>query len=112
MHPQTSRLVEELRTGVNSSTNHRPECRNLLPEVAQVKRVPGSVLMLMQMLRRRRRVVGGRRVLLLAGHGLQSRRSHQGEVKTSSIGLIFFFFLLSPFSNKVLLGPALFLPRS
>ena len=69
--------------------------------------------MLMQMLRRRRRrVVGGRRVLLLAGHGLQSRRSHQGEVKTSSIGLIFFFFLLSPFSNKVLLGPALFLPRS
>ena len=95
MHPQTSRLVEELRTGVNSSTNHRPERRNLVPEVAQVKRVPGSVLMLMQMLRRRRRrrVVGGRRVLLLAGHGLQSRRSHQGEVKTSSYWLDFLLFL-------------------
>ena len=67
--------------------------------------------MLMQMLRCRR-VVGGRSVLLLAGHGLQIRRSHQGEVKTPSSGLIFFFFLLFP-SYTVLLGrPALFLPRS
>ena len=40
--------------------------RILLPEVAKVERVPGSL---------RRRRVCGRRVLLLAGHGLQSRRS-------------------------------------
>ena len=45
--------------------------RNPLPEVAKVKRVTGSL---------RHRRVRGRCVLLLAGHGLRSNSSHQGEV--------------------------------